>query len=332
MSEHLHSCNTVSPPRIPYLYWGWIGSACLHAGIVCVMILFMKSCGQPAGMGQVALDYHSVGIYDAVPAWEASQPTVSRHDVESTVEQPQVLEQPEPMEPVEPLAEFPPETSVEVPEVEVNETPVENALPDMIGTGPQDVASQVSREPSATATMPAAAAPPPAGTVSFFNITDTGESFLFVIDMSKSMKDFGAFEVARREMQVGLQNLRVDQKFHIVFYNDQVHQYALSGKRPELMFASPVNVSLARNFINSKTPQGGTNHLAALSEALGYRPEVLYFLTDADQPGLNARELERVRQRNRGSTKIHAIEFGSGPDLDQGLNFLEKLAAQNGGS
>ena len=63
--------------------------------------------------------------------------------------------------------------------------------------------------------------------------------------------------------------------------------------------------------------------------ALALRPDIVYFLTDADEPQLSAEELAEIGRANKG-TQIHAIEFGFGPESGDN-NFLKRLARQNGG-
>jgi len=62
--------------------------------------------------------------------------------------------------------------------------------------------------------------------------------------------------------------------------------------------------------------------------ALGLSPDVIFFLTDAEDPILSAADLQRVERYNSGAT-IHAIEFGVGPYA--GNSFLQRLANQSGG-
>jgi hypothetical protein len=57
---------------------------------------------------------------------------------------------------------------------------------------------------------------------------------------------------------------------------------------------------------------------------------VIYFLTDADDPALSARDLDEIRRLNPG-TRIHAIEFGEGGKLDASTA-MERLAQQNHGA
>ena len=58
-------------------------------------------------------------------------------------------------------------------------------------------------------------------------------------------------------------------------------------------------------------------------------PDVIFFLTDADEPRMTAKQLARVVQLNQG-TAINAIEFGYGTPFDP-EGFLVKLARQNNG-
>ena len=74
---------------------------------------------------------------------------------------------------------------------------------------------------------------------------------------------------------------------------------------------------------------GGTRHLSALRLALGLRPDVVFFLTDADEPRLTSDEMRQIRVLNKGSI-INTIEFGYGPQHRMD-NFLVQLAKQNGG-
>ena len=69
--------------------------------------------------------------------------------------------------------------------------------------------------------------------------------------------------------------------------------------------------------------------MQALTMALRMNPDVVFFLTDADEPRLSTSELQRIRARNRG-TSINTIEFGSGPSSGR-YTFLRQLADENQG-
>ena len=85
----------------------------------------------------------------------------------------------------------------------------------------------------------------------------------------------------------------------------------------------------AERFVGGITAMGGTQHLDALKLALGMAPDVIFFLTDADEPRLTDSDLRRIKDWNRYSV-IHAIEFGHGRQSDS-RSFLVRLAEQNGG-
>jgi hypothetical protein len=87
---------------------------------------------------------------------------------------------------------------------------------------------------------------------------------------------------------------------------------------------------LATRFIAGIEADGGTRHLDALKLALQMQPDVIFFLTDADEPRLTRSELRQVRYWNNGTT-INAIEFGFGPSPGRD-NFLRQLARQNSGA
>jgi hypothetical protein len=172
-----------------------------------------------------------------------------------------------------------------------------------------------------------------AGTA-FMGVRDKATRVVFVIDSSASMLNWGAMSSAKAALISALQTLVDAQQFQVVFYNDTPKLLRLrSQQEPALAFATEVNKSLARQEIGAVSPDLGTNHIDALKLALRLGPEVIYLLTDADQPELSAAELDQIQRTNKGRARIHTIEFGRGPELDNGaLNFLQKLARQNGGT
>ncbi len=71
--------------------------------------------------------------------------------------------------------------------------------------------------------------------------------------------------------------------------------------------------------------------MAALKMALRMGPDVIFLLTDARVPELNAAQLEEVhRMAERAGTAIYCIEFGTDGAAPQ-QSFLKQLASDNGG-
>jgi len=165
----------------------------------------------------------------------------------------------------------------------------------------------------------------------FFGIGDRGTRFVYVIDCSGSMTNYSAIRVAKQELLSSLETLERTQQFQVIFYNLAPRVMTLPGhNRDDLYWATDVNRSLARQFIANVQADLGTDHLTALKLALRMKPEVIFFLTDADEPQLTAGDLDELRRLNGNQSRIHCIEFGKGPELAT-PNFLKKLAGQNGG-
>lgn len=134
---------------------------------------------------------------------------------------------------------------------------------------------------------------------------------------------------AKRELIASLQSLQRTSRFQIVFYNERPTVFNSNPATPaELMFGTDLNKEQAQSFVQSIRGRGGTRHLDALQVALRMGPDVIFFLTDADQPELTEAELNELDRWNRSAATIHTIEFGVGPQKP-GTNFLEKIAKRN---
>jgi hypothetical protein len=170
-------------------------------------------------------------------------------------------------------------------------------------------------------------------TVEVFGVQGTGSRFVYVFDRSLSMSGYGGrpLAAAKRELIKSLESLGSVHQFQIVFYNEQPRVFnTRPGATPQLAFANDENKAQAEAFVRSITGDGGTQHMDALVRALAMSPDVIFFLTDADDPKLTESDLERLRQRAGGRTVINCIEYGGGPSQGEN-NFLRRLAAQNRG-
>ena len=101
------------------------------------------------------------------------------------------------------------------------------------------------------------------------------------------------------------------------------------GGPARMVSANEPGKRLASSFIGGISAFGATDHMKALHQALQLRPDIIFFLTDANEPQLTSEDFRRIQQWNKG-TLINAIEFGVGPPKTQ-FNFLVMLAAENGG-
>ena len=169
------------------------------------------------------------------------------------------------------------------------------------------------------------------GRTRFINIEAEGYKFAYVLDRSASMDGAGRSPLAfaKSELIASLQSLGKTHQFLIVFYNEQPTVFNPSGQQAKLAFATEQNKQRARKFIGSITAAGGTRHEEALVAAIKTQPDVIFFLTDADEPRLSPRQLDKIH-RMAGGISINTIEFGFGPKSGP-ASFLAELARQNDG-
>jgi hypothetical protein len=164
-----------------------------------------------------------------------------------------------------------------------------------------------------------------------FGIEAEGYKFVYCMDRSGSMGGSGrkSLPAVKAELLASLKNLDTVHQFQIVFYNEQPVVFNPTGTPGRLAFATDQNKRRAEQFLDTIVADGGTDHEQALRTAIALRPDVIFFLTDADQPELDAEQLKKIAYLAGGIT-IHAIEFGPGPK-PAGESFLAQLASQNGG-
>jgi len=167
--------------------------------------------------------------------------------------------------------------------------------------------------------------------VRLFGIVGEGRKFVYVFDRSDSMNWYNKrpLRAAKAELLASLESLEETHQFQIIFYNHEPLAFNPSGHANRLAFATEQNKRNAQSFVQSIVASGGTRHLEALLLAINFQPDVIFFLTDADDPQMDDGQLALVHRRGAGIT-IHAIEFGYGPQRKPN-NFLVRLARQNGG-
>jgi hypothetical protein len=257
-------------------------------------------------------DYEScdglqVDACDLVPEESPTTSLVANREAEPM--QAVLLTAPEPVEP-------------SVPEQASVETVVRTAAP------PQPL---VTGNPSAS---PAEQTPPgftPAQRVNgtrFFDVEAAGRTFVYVIDRSSSMGPSGGLRAAGEQLLSSLQQLPPSARFQVIVYNRVAEP--LLPDRPSLLETTPGNLQRVVEQLSALLAEGGTDHLPALRRALALHPDVIFFLTDADD--LTNDLLRAVARLNPGRhTIIHAIELNS-LNLDRPDMPMHILARENGGT
>ena len=316
-------------PRSPV--WPYVLSMTAH---VCLLILFattMRSC-QQAPVGFSDEPTREVGIFveregdrvDTQVAGDSNDGATSDNQVESTVTNDQFA-------PTQATSEQPP-AEVNLPKTEPLSAIGIGVNTPQAGTNTQDRPPVTSRGGTR---LPGGARGGVPGTA-FMGTRDEGMKIVFVIDASGSMFNNNAMEVAKGALMSSVQALDERQQFLIIFYDDEPHEIKLHNEsKPTLTVASELNKTLARQKISGIQSGAGTNHLPPLEMALKMNPDVIFFLTDATDPPLWPKDLEKIKTTNAGRVRIHTIQFGLGQELDLESdlgNFLRKLARQNGGT
>jgi hypothetical protein len=169
------------------------------------------------------------------------------------------------------------------------------------------------------------------GRTKVYGLQGEGFKFVYVFDRSGSMGGSGnrALNSAKRELLRSLNDLGETHQIQIIFYNEQPTIMRL-GPSAQLVFATDDNKRQAQAFVNSISADGATQHEPAIRLAMQLSPDVVFFLTDADQPELSRAQLDRIAKMNQGRAVINTIEFGLGPKIRK-ENFLDRLAQENGG-
>ncbi|MFO0889250.1 MAG: hypothetical protein U0790_08940 [Isosphaeraceae bacterium] len=90
-----------------------------------------------------------------------------------------------------------------------------------------------------------------------------------------------------------------DAQFAIVFYNMRARVFAGPDGQQGLMAATATNKARVQDLLKAVSPEGGTDHMIALRTGLGLRPEVLFFLTDADLMTNN--DVDEILAESKGS-------------------------------
>jgi hypothetical protein len=218
--------------------------------------------------------------------------------------------------------------------------PNEVVIADVLGAAPWEPATRAVQATSRGRPKPAPLTPGSGGrrgslsrggeaNVTVFGVQGSGTKFIYLFDRSSSMEGT-PLAAAKRQLLKSLSSLQSMHQFRVMFFNTRTQAMEIAGGGGRIAFATDRNKQLAANFLSRITADGGTDRLSALHEAISLAPDVIFFLTDADDP-MTPTELAEIHQANRqAQTAICTIEFGrrQSPSPD---NFLVRLAGDSGG-
>lgn len=155
------------------------------------------------------------------------------------------------------------------------------------------------------------------------------KNVVFVIDRSGSMSG-KKIEQSRNALEFVLKNLREEDRFNIVIYDDRIESFS-----NEMLPCNKKNLDEAIKYVRMISAAGGTNIHDALSKGLSYfthneTPNYLIFLTDGVPTSGTTNEQSIITNTEKVNTqKARLFCFGVGNDVNARL--LDRLSQENGG-
>ena len=162
--------------------------------------------------------------------------------------------------------------------------------------------------------------------VSLFGLKGEGSKFVYVLDRSGST-DGKLISAAKAEILASIEKIDDVHQFHLSSTTSG-QKFNPAGRGGQLAFGTDANREEVKKFLAGISGDGGTDHAAALSMAIRMHPDVIFMLSDGDDPKLTDHDLERIDRIGAGII-IHTVQFGEDHKLEHG--FMEKLAKQSGG-
>lgn len=169
----------------------------------------------------------------------------------------------------------------------------------------------------------------------FFGSWTSERRICYVVDSSGSM--WGVFGRVREKLKDSIAKLQPDQYFDIIFFGtNRLFEFG----KGRMVRATKEAKADASGFIDSASPAGQTNAMAALERALkirdnnGQGASVIYFLTDGfelttQDASRFSRKTAELLKRFAPNTQINTIAFWPAGD---DRKMLETIARQSNGS
>lgn len=182
---------------------------------------------------------------------------------------------------------------------------------------------------------------------SFFGTAAQGKRFVYVLDMSGSMKDGGdgtlagcRFRRAVEELLRSIDGLAMDQLFYVYLFSDETRPlFDEPFAAPRWRQATAETKAMLAAWLAAVQPSGGTDPRAALSLGMALRPDALFLLSDGRFHGKEHQVVGPPPRRSKragegagefapqGGAPIHTFAF---EDV-LACNSLQALAFRTGG-
>ncbi len=171
----------------------------------------------------------------------------------------------------------------------------------------------------------------------FYGVKATGNTFVYIIDSSPSMRRDGAFEAARQEIIRSLSSMKQKQRYFVSFFGKEidpmVFEFGVVERYP--VYAKPENLRKTIDWLGRvQVQKEGLPPNNALTEAIAMQPDGIFLLFDGDTKVDVAKHLQRINRSDdiisAGMPKvpIHVIHFY----LEEFQVPMRKVANENGGT
>ena len=171
----------------------------------------------------------------------------------------------------------------------------------------------------------------------FFGVKATGNTFVYIVDSSPSMRRDGAFEAARKEIVRSLSSMKPKQRYFISFFGKEIDPMVFESGVIERypVYAKPENLIKTIDWLSRvQVQKEGLPPNNALAEAIGMQPDGIFLLFDGDTKVDVAKFLRRVNRSDdilsAGMPKvpIHVVHFFQ----DEFQKQMKQVAGENGGT
>ena len=174
----------------------------------------------------------------------------------------------------------------------------------------------------------------------FCGVDGGGSHFVYLVDSSGSMRD--GFQSARTELLASIDQLKPDQRFYVVFFDEEPNYMRISDPSADesaSVMATPENKQRLRKWAMSVEMNKGKAPYDILPFALTLRPDVIFLLSDGEFP-VKIEEILREQNRQENlfgesglisivhTIRYHGIEGETGRKAEE---TMIKIAKENGG-
>ena len=171
----------------------------------------------------------------------------------------------------------------------------------------------------------------------FFGVKATGNTFVYIVDSSPSMRRDGAFEAARKEIVRSLSSMKPKQRYFISFFGKEIDPMVFESGVLERypVYAKPENLTKTIDWLSRvQVQKEGLPPNNALAEAIAMQPDGIFLLFDGDTKVDVAKFLRRANRSDDilsvGMPKvpIHVVHFFQ----DEFQKQMRQVAGENGGT